>query len=89
MNTFDFDIDSQPFLIKYIRKCLSLCWLMNMHSNPVFIKFVKASKSTKFDTKAFEPFLTSGKYLDYVAWPPLYLHEGGHMLGKGFAEGRN
>ena len=42
----------------------------------------------KFDTNTYKAYTTSGKFVDYVVWPALRLHQGGPLLGKGIAQGR-
>lgn len=86
---FNVDKQHQPKMLKFINKCLQLCWMMNMHLDPVFIDFVQVSDSILFDSDTFKPYLSSGKYIDYVVWPPLYSYNGGKLLLKGIAEGRN
>lgn len=59
-----------------------------MREKPIFADFIEVIDKTVFNTSIFEAFMTSGQYLDYVVWPPLYHHNGGSLLAKGVAEGR-
>ena len=60
-----------------------------MHAHPVFMDFAQVLDSTLFDTDMFKPFLSSGKYIAYIVWPPIYSHYGGNILSKGIAEGKD
>lgn len=43
----------------------------------------------KFDTEKYKAYTKKGQFIDYVAWPPVRLYEGGPFLGKGIAQGTN
>lgn len=85
---FDINLKSLPGLRDYTHKCLHICWQMSLRKNPLCIKFFEIHEKTIFDTNTFRPFMRSGRYIDYVTWPPLYLHEGGVLLVKGVADGK-
>jgi hypothetical protein len=36
-----------------------------------------------------KPYTKSGKFIDYIVWPVLYLFQGGYILKKGIAQGMN
>ena len=58
-----------------------------MLREPVYINFTEPGTREKFDYDTFKPFLyPTGDYMDYVVWPPMYLHKGGKMIAKGIAE---
>ena len=59
-----------------------------MNKPPVYIKFIKPSETELFDNTIFSPFLHSGVHLNYIVWPPVYLHEAGGLISKGIAEGK-
>ena len=42
---------------------------------------------TKYDANKYKPYTTKGKFVDYIVWPVLRLHEDGPLLGKGIAQG--
>jgi hypothetical protein len=69
----------------FIKKAVSLCWLMAIQDPPV----VLTTKLTgKFDTDRFRHYTKSGSTVDYVVWPVLFLHEGGPIICKGVAQGK-
>lgn len=71
-------------------KCVDVCWSMSQHVPPVFINFDEIRcGSLNFNTDMYKPYTKTGKYVDFVVWPALYLHEGGPMLSKGVAQGRH
>ena len=41
-----------------------------------------------FNTDVYKYYLSTGKILDYVVWPAMYLYEGGPLIMKGVAEGK-
>ena len=59
-----------------------------MHPSPIFLKFEEVTDLTLFDTRTYKTYLKAGKYLDYVVWPPLHSHEGGKLISKGIAQGK-
>ena len=71
----------------FVKKCVELCWLMVVQSPPVFING-RYKSGGPFDKDAFKAFTKTGDKIDYVVWPPLYLHEKGPILCKGTAQGR-
>lgn len=88
VNRFEIEPEKQPQMMKYIRKCLEVCWMMNMHSDPIFVKFEDVTDSAIFDTKTYKVYNNGGKFLDFIVWPPVYAYEGGILIKKGFAEGK-
>lgn len=86
---FDVDQRKTPILFSYIKRCVHFCWMMNMHSDLVHIKFVQISDQKEFDTDMFKTFRTAGKHIAYIVWPPLYSSDGGKILVKGIAEGKD
>lgn len=46
-------------------------------------------ETEKLDHTAFKDYTKTGRYVDFVVWPALYLHEGGPLLCKGVAQGTN
>ena len=88
VNQFEIVPENQPIIMKYIQKCLELCWMMNMHSDPIFLKFEEVKGLAIFDRKTYKPYLDGGKYLDFIVWPPVYAYEGGKLIAKGIAEGK-
>lgn len=46
-------------------------------------------KKRPFNRDVYKEYTKSGRYLDYVVWPVMFLHEGGPILMKGVAQGTN
>ena len=40
----------------------------------------------KFDTNRFKDYTKPGRFVEYVVWPALLLHESGPLLAKGVAQ---
>ncbi|KAL4230135.1 hypothetical protein ACF0H5_010520 [Mactra antiquata] len=80
---------SNTNIIKYISKCIDICWSMRRHEPPVYVHFPTDLEGLPLDTKLYRPYTKSGKLLHFVVWPVLYLHEGGPLLSKGVAQGRD
>lgn len=73
----------------YIASCIELCWQMVIQSPPVLIQFeAKKKKKLKFDKEKYRAYMQSGEEVDFIVWPPIYLHEGGPLLCKGVAQGK-
>ncbi|XP_060589655.1 cilium assembly protein DZIP1L-like isoform X1 [Ruditapes philippinarum] len=83
------DRQTQDSTIKYIAKCVDICWSMCQHEPPVFFDLPETNGETCLDVNVYKPYTKSGKYIDYIVWPPLYLYMGGPLLGKGVAQGRS
>ncbi|XP_053388370.1 uncharacterized protein LOC128551507 [Mercenaria mercenaria] len=79
---------NQIALIKYIAKCVSICWAMCRLEPPVFIGFPEVQGDMFLDTNVYKPYTKTGQFVDYIVWPVLYLHENGPVLSKGVAQGR-
>lgn len=71
----------------YITRCVELCWLMRIQDPPVVLNW-SIAKDRVFDTDTYKYYLSTGKELDYVVWPSMYLYDGGPLIMKGVAEGR-
>ena len=84
---FEIDAEKQPNLMSYVRKCLELCWMMNMHSHPIVVKFEDTTDPVIFDRKTYKTYENDGEFLDFIVWPPVYAYEGGKLISKGIAEG--
>ncbi|XP_052078660.1 centrosomal protein of 128 kDa-like isoform X3 [Mytilus californianus] len=69
----------------FIKKTLSLCWLMTIQDPPVILN---TELSGKFNTDLFRHYTKSGSNVDYVVWPVVFLHEGGPIICKGVAQGK-
>ncbi|XP_060604866.1 uncharacterized protein LOC132757536 [Ruditapes philippinarum] len=85
----DINLKEDDTVVKYIMKCVNICWTMCQHESPVHVDFPDLQVNHKFDTNVFKPYTKSGKYLDFIVWPALYLYKDGPMLCKGVAQGYN
>ncbi|XP_053398949.1 myosin-7B-like isoform X2 [Mercenaria mercenaria] len=72
----------------YIRKCMNICWSMCRHMPSMHVDVPDVTGDIHFDTNIYKPYTKSGKYVQYIVWPAVYLHEGGPVLCKGVAQGR-
>nr|XP_034300841.1 intracellular protein transport protein USO1 isoform X5 [Crassostrea gigas] len=72
---------TKPFLLK----CVHICWLMVGQDPPVFLRFSDKCKD-KFNKDIYREYTASGKMLDFVVWPAIFLHENGPLLKKGVAQ---
>ncbi|XP_053390702.1 uncharacterized protein LOC128553544 isoform X2 [Mercenaria mercenaria] len=81
------DQQTQGTVVSYIKKCMNICWSMCRLEPPVYVEFIDVGDNIPFDTNKFKPYTKSGKLLDYIVWPAVYLHKDGPMLAKGVAQG--
>ena len=82
-------IQSEPertSLKKFTDETFDVCMLMCLQDPLVVIE--SDEPGAKFDTNTYKAYTISGKFVDYVVWPALRLHQGGPLLGKGIAQGR-
>ncbi|XP_053398967.1 putative protein tag-278 isoform X3 [Mercenaria mercenaria] len=82
------DNETQNTVSNYITKCVNICWSMCRLDPPVYISFPDENGDMQLDTSVYKPYTKSGRLIDYIVWPALYLHEGGPLLSKGVAQGR-
>ncbi|XP_053399154.1 uncharacterized protein LOC123556779 isoform X2 [Mercenaria mercenaria] len=68
----------------YISHCVWIGWYCAVQDPPLVLS---VSSSSKFDTILFKDYTSRGRYVQFVVWPALYLHEGGPLLSKGVAQG--
>ncbi|XP_053400501.1 uncharacterized protein LOC123558290 [Mercenaria mercenaria] len=69
---------------EYISRCVEIGWLCAVQNPPLVLE---SQPPSKFNTSMFKDYTKSGKYVDYVVWPAMFLHEGGALLAKGIAQG--
>ena len=79
-------VEPKSALKSYISATVDLCWLMNVQDPPCTISW-DLRKGESFQTDKYKVFTHSGKLVEYIVWPVLYLHQGGGVLCKGVAEG--
>ncbi|XP_060574361.1 uncharacterized protein LOC132732032 isoform X2 [Ruditapes philippinarum] len=83
---FQHDILQNPEIRTYLQKCFNICWLMLAQHPPMLMDFETRSGHT-LDINVFEPYSSRGPIISQVVWPPVYLHKGGPLVCKGYAEG--
>lgn len=64
---------------------VDLCWLLNVQDPPCAISW-DLRKGEPFQTDKYRVYMHSGKQVDYIVWPVLYLRKGGVVLYKGVAQ---
>lgn len=69
----------------YISAVIDLCWFLNVQDPPCTIS-LDLRRGEPFQTDKYRVYRQSGKQVDYVVWPVLYLHQGGGVLCKGVAQ---
>ncbi|KAK3100592.1 hypothetical protein FSP39_022255, partial [Pinctada imbricata] len=69
----------------YISRSVELCWYMCIQDPPVILEF-NATHGQVFDDKIYRHFTKSGKTIDYMVWPVMYLHSNGPLLQKGVVQ---
>ena len=80
--------DEQILLKPYIDETLDICLLMCIQDPPVFIPTDTDKEGSQFDQTLYKAYMNISKQIEYVVWPPSYLYNGGSMLSKGVAEGK-
>ena len=68
----------------YVTKCIQVSWLMCVQDPPMLLSI---KTEPKFNLGLFREYTKRGPYVEYVVWPAMYLHEDGHILSKGVAQG--
>lgn len=69
----------------YIAAVIDFCWLLNVQDPPCAISW-DLRRGEPFQTDKYRVYMHSGKMVDYIVWPVLYLHQGGVVLCKGVAQ---
>ncbi|XP_063416196.1 myosin-6-like [Mytilus trossulus] len=80
-------LSSENYIVKYIKKCSELCWMMQISDPPLFLNF-DVNSGENLNKNDYNVFTKSGSKIDYLVWPVLYLHKTGPMLAKGVAQGK-
>ena len=96
------DVLLKPELQAYLAACMKLCLLMSASDPPVVLycptreacdsktgsqQIQKKPDKLLLDKERFKQYTQSGKYVEFVVWPAMYLHVGGPILSKGVAQG--
>ncbi|KAL3879334.1 hypothetical protein ACJMK2_031634 [Sinanodonta woodiana] len=90
LTKFDISIEDWPNTSKYLARCIDLCWKMGVQEKPMYLDACdeKSDCCEKiFNHDKYRAYMQSGKRVEFVVWPALFLHEGGAMLVKGIAQG--
>lgn len=72
----------------YIDACIKVSWLAVLQDPPVVL-YTDQDPTSRFDSARFQDYTKRGRFVDYVVWPAMLLHEGGPLLRKGVAQGAN
>ncbi|CAC5415454.1 unnamed protein product [Mytilus coruscus] len=78
---------SDNCIVKYIKICSELCWMMQMSDPPLYLNF-DVNSGENFNKNDYHVFTKCGRKIDYLVWPVLYLHKTGPILAKGLAQGK-
>ncbi|CAG2221531.1 unnamed protein product [Mytilus edulis] len=81
-------LSREKYIVKYIKKCSELCWMMQISDPPLYLNF-DVNSGENLNKNDYNVFTKSGSKIDYLVWPVLYLHKTGPMLAKGVAQGNN
>lgn len=71
----------------YIAKCLFLCWMMVVQNPPMSLN-TDAAEGKQLNSDMYRTYTKNGKYVDFLVWPALLLHEHGPTVCKGIAQGK-
>ncbi|CAG2221530.1 unnamed protein product [Mytilus edulis] len=74
-------LSSENYIVKYIKKCSELCWMMQISDPPLYLNF-DVNSGENLNKNDYNVFTKSGSKIDYLVWPVLYLHKTGPMLAK-------
>ncbi|WAQ99593.1 hypothetical protein MAR_023966 [Mya arenaria] len=80
--------EQRKCLKPFFEKCITICWLMAVQDPPVYVDKNIDKRGEILDTSIYRIYTISGKTIDYIVWPVLYLTEGGNILVKGVAQGQ-
>ncbi|XP_052277961.1 uncharacterized protein LOC127876660 isoform X5 [Dreissena polymorpha] len=79
------DDKCNPVMKPFIKKCLFLCWMMVVQGPPMCFDW-STKEGSQFDANLYKQYTGSGKVVEFVVWPTLFLHNGGPVIAKGFAQ---
>ncbi|XP_062613089.1 uncharacterized protein LOC134274857 [Saccostrea cucullata] len=72
-------------LQNYQDRCLEVCWYACIQTPPMYL----CADFTEFNSECHRGYKNSGKFVDYVVWPALYIEQNGPLLNKAVVEGCN
>lgn len=67
---------------KYIDCCIEYCWMMAIQDPPMKLDFGPA-QNEKFDKEVFRCYTITGKKVQFMVWPAVFLHKNGPLVTKG------
>ncbi|KAL3879239.1 hypothetical protein ACJMK2_031545 [Sinanodonta woodiana] len=76
-----------PDIKPYMDECVEICTMMNIQEPPLALRGLNVSRGIQFDTSAFKAYTVSGKTIEYIVWPAVYLYFNGPILSRGVAQG--
>lgn len=83
-----FQTSSPPQFAKttlFAERCVELCWFMQTTRPPIHLSAC-IPYDGKMNNDIFRAYTKSGKKVDYIVWPVMYLYENGPVLNKGIAQ---
>lgn len=69
----------------FAERCVELCWFMQTTQPPIHLSTCFPADGMK-NNDIFRAYMKSGKEVDYIVWPVMYLYENGPVLNKGIAQ---
>lgn len=69
----------------FAERCVELCWFMQITQPPIHLSACFPEKRI-MNNDIFKAYMKSGRVIDYIVWPVMYLHENGPLLTKGIAQ---
>ncbi|XP_065930932.1 calponin homology domain-containing protein DDB_G0272472 isoform X2 [Magallana gigas] len=69
----------------FAERCVELCWFMQTTQPPIHLSTRFSADGMK-NNDIFRAYMKSGKEVDYIVWPVMYLYENGPVLNKGIAQ---
>ena len=82
-------VDDQNKIENFLCKSIDLCWRMAVQDPPVYVDTNLSVRDSPLNKNLFKPYTSNGQFIDFVVWPTLYLQQGGSVLCKGIAQGKN
>ncbi|CAC5413506.1 unnamed protein product [Mytilus coruscus] len=70
---------------KYVTDCIKYVWMIQIQDPQVYIEWDFPS-GAKIEWDLFRSYTKTGDYIDFIVWPVIYVHKGGHLLCKGVVQ---
>ncbi|XP_052797279.1 uncharacterized protein LOC128229407 [Mya arenaria] len=84
----EMELPRETGIVSYVEECAKICWLARLHDPPIYIEFEEIEDDSPFKAEMYKAYTKTGKRLDYVVWPPVFLYKNGPILSKGVAQGK-